>query len=104
MYHLIRDFLLVLGTDPDRETVLNGSPSVLAKKYRKAEGDFKQLTKLLNECAKRGQVYMLVSSPRKEDRDRMWFAGDRGTRFLGSECFQPTTFANSFDDTLFVSA
>ncbi|KAF9988180.1 hypothetical protein BGZ75_009877 [Mortierella antarctica] len=67
LYYLIRDFLLVLGTDPDKDTILNGSSSVIAKKYRNANNNFEKLAKLCAECEKEGQVYMLVPSPRDVD-------------------------------------
>ncbi|KAF9276832.1 hypothetical protein BGZ68_009716 [Mortierella alpina] len=76
LYHLIRDFVSVLSAHPD-ETILNGSPSVIAKKYRQAGEDPIKLRKLRTACEKYGQVYMLVCSPRPMDLDRMWFAGDR---------------------------
>ncbi|KAF9275554.1 hypothetical protein BGZ68_010706 [Mortierella alpina] len=76
-YYLIKDYLLVLGADPDKKTILRESPSVIGRKYRKAGKDRSKHRKLRVECEKHGQVYMLVSSPRSEDLDRMWFAGSR---------------------------
>ena len=84
LYQLIWDFLLVLGTDPDRGTLLSESPSVIARKYRKAGNDLRKQRRLRTECRKNGQVYMLVCSPRPMDLDRMWFAGEKGT-----ETFEP---------------
>ncbi|KAF9576471.1 hypothetical protein EC968_007949 [Mortierella alpina] len=77
LYYLVRDFLLVLGEDPEKGTVLSESSSVIAKKYHKAKDDFLELTNLRAGCEKEGQVYMLVSSPRDVDLKRMWFAGNR---------------------------
>ncbi|CAO3567346.1 unnamed protein product [Mortierella alpina] len=79
IYFLIRDYLLVLGWKVDREDILEESSSALARKYRKDDDD---LTSRIG-CERVGRVYMLVPSPRPIDRDRMWFAGDRGTKISG---------------------